>query len=236
MAESNINDTGRDIWSLMSLDDLVSAITSLGHRIDQLKDDSWRLNRKTKSSSSCWSEVINRLKLDDNEKIHHTLCKIWHEHRHRIHDLVQKKKKEINSNEMKEGDSDDRNETENGSVAKKIIATLPSEPSLLLHEPPNTRAYQKAAASGNSTGGVLKPMKEQNQSLLYTIMFKDGTDPNENVPLAHAILTDHTVPGIGYFLGNVIHSVNQVTTKKKLRPPSFIVIDFSAALMNTAPQ
>ncbi|CAF4126398.1 unnamed protein product [Rotaria sordida] len=164
---------------------------------------------------------------------------------------------------MKEGDSDDRNETENGSVAKKIIATLPSEPSLLLHEPPNTRAYQKAAASGSkraneigpvatfrelvevadekmlaadSTGGVLKPMKEQNQSLLYTIMFKDGTDPNENVPLAHAILTDHTVPGIGYFLGNVIHSVNQVTTKKKLRPPSFIVIDFSAALMNTAPQ
>ncbi|CAF4275495.1 unnamed protein product [Rotaria sordida] len=67
-------------------------------------------------------------------------------------------------------------------------------------------------------------------------MFKDDIDGNNNVPLAHAILTDHTVPGIGYFLGNVIHSVNQVTTKKKLRPPSFIVIDFSAALMNAALQ
>lgn len=67
-------------------------------------------------------------------------------------------------------------------------------------------------------------------------MFKDGADALDNVPLAHAILTDHTVPGIGYFLGNVIHSVNQVTSKKKVRPPSFIIIDFSAALMNAALQ
>ncbi|CAF1452096.1 unnamed protein product [Rotaria sordida] len=97
-------------------------------------------------------------------------------------------------------------------------------------------AADEKMLAANSTGGVLKPMKEQNQLLIYTIMFKDGIDGNNNVPLAHAILTDHTVPGIGYFLGNVIHSVNQVTTKKKVRPPSFIVIDFSAALMNAALQ
>ncbi|CAF1372222.1 unnamed protein product, partial [Rotaria sordida] len=97
-------------------------------------------------------------------------------------------------------------------------------------------AADEKMLAADSTGGVLKPMKEQNQLLIYTIMFKDGIDGNNNVPLAHAILTDHTVPGIGYFLGNVIHSVNQVTTKKKLRPPSFIVIDFSAALMNAALQ
>ncbi|CAF2103525.1 unnamed protein product [Rotaria magnacalcarata] len=90
--------------------------------------------------------------------------------------------------------------------------------------------------AADSTGGVLKPMKEQNDVHVYTIMFKDGVDAMDNVPLAHAILTDHTVPVIGYFLGNVIHSANQVTTKKKLRPPSFIIIDFSAALMNAALQ
>lgn len=86
----------------------------------------------------------------------------------------------------------------------------------------------------DSTGSILKPMKEQNQLLLYTVIFKDGNDGTNNVPLAHAILTDHTVPGIGYFLGNVLHSVNQV--KKNPARPSFIVIDFSAALMNAALQ
>ncbi|CAF3959946.1 unnamed protein product [Rotaria sp. Silwood1] len=444
MTESNVNNTRKDIWSLISLDDLVTAIISLGERMNLLNDDSWRLNKSGKSSSSCWSEVIRKLKLDDDEKTRHSLYNIWHLKRHRIRELVDEKKKK-KMMEMKEEDSNDRNEAENCSIGKKIIATLPSEPSLPLTEPPSTRAYQKAVASGtiyqrhcirtefisltrnewksayscthkktksgwtsifdeklkfightcslcfhspniprgkrkrncsdfwfsaactgdickrkyivshrrdidndlmalfrvdvygeenhstdnvmrprkmdakerdvigkraneigpaatfrelvevadekllaagnfsecptieavkkcgadyrkkmrfdedvfrecrilscfyrsedvtseqilDATGGVLKPMKEQNQSLLYTIMFKDGIDANDNVPLAHAILTDNTVPGIGYFLGNVIHSVNQVATKKKLRPPSFIVIDFSAALMNAALQ
>ena len=69
----------------------------------------------------------------------------------------------------------------------------------------------------DSTGGILKSMREQNQLLLYTVMFKDGTDANDSVSLAHAILTDHTVPGIGYFLGNVIHSISLV--KKIQRVP-----------------
>ncbi|CAF2927464.1 unnamed protein product [Rotaria sp. Silwood2] len=445
MTESDVNNTGKDIWSLISLDDLVTAISSLGERTKQLKDDSWRFTHKSKSSSSYWSEVINKLKLDDDEKIRHSLYNIWHSDRHEICKLVEAKKKEIEIEEMKERDSNDGNEAENGSIGKKIIATLPSQSSLPLHEPPSTRAYQKAVASGNiyerhcirtefisltrnewksaysrtdkktntgwtsifdkklksigntcslcfhspniprgirkrncsdfwfsatctgdickrkyivshrreidndfmalfrvdvygeenhskdnvmrprkmnaeerdaigkranqigpvatfreiveaadekmlaagnfsqcktieavkkcgadyrkkmrfdedvfracrilscfyraedvtseqildSTGGVLKPMKDQNDIYVYTIMFKDGIDALDNVPLAHAILTDHTVPSIGYFLGNVIHSVNQVTTKKKLRPPSFIIIDFSAALMNAALQ
>lgn len=86
----------------------------------------------------------------------------------------------------------------------------------------------------DSTGAILKPLKDQNQAYLYTIMFKDGIDAMDNVPLAHAMLTDHTVPGIGYFFGNVLHSVGQLKKDPKL--PSFIVIDFSAALMNAALQ
>jgi hypothetical protein len=83
----------------------------------------------------------------------------------------------------------------------------------------------------DATGGVLKPMCEQNQLLLYAIIFKDGTDCNDTIPLAHAILTNHTVPSIGFFLNDLAYSITQV--KRKLIFPSFFVMDFSAALMNS---
>ncbi|CAF3173478.1 unnamed protein product [Rotaria socialis] len=371
MAESNSNSTGMDIWSQISLDKLATAIASLGDRTDQLKDDSWRLNLKTKSSISCWSEVINKLSLNDNERIRLALYKTWREDRHQIHDLVGEKKNEIKIDEIKEV-SDESNKTGKNSIDERVIAPSHSEPSLPLPEPYNTRTYQKAITSGNfyqrrcirtefisltriewkdafsrthkktrsgwtrifdeklrsigntcslrfhsanipsgvrkhncsdfwfstactgdkcqrkyivshrrdmdnnlvalfrvdtydeenhsednimgprkmdaqerdcigkranevgplatfrerieiadekilaadSTGGVLKPMKEQNDVYVYTIMFKDGVDAMDNVPLAHAILTDHTVPGIGYFLGNQFN-IETVNTNLK---------------------
>jgi len=83
----------------------------------------------------------------------------------------------------------------------------------------------------DATGGVLKRIPEQNQTLLYAIVFKDGTDCINTIPLAHAFLTDHTVPSISYFLGNVAHEITEF--KKKTILPSFFVIDFSASLMNS---
>jgi len=83
----------------------------------------------------------------------------------------------------------------------------------------------------DATGGILKKISGQNQSLLYAIMFKDGNDCNNTVPLAHAILTKHTVFSISYFLGHVAHHISQVNGKLIL--PSFFIIDFSAALMNS---
>jgi hypothetical protein len=82
----------------------------------------------------------------------------------------------------------------------------------------------------DATGGVLKTMCEQKQSLLYAIIFKDGNDATDTTALAHAVLTDHTVHSISYFFGNVAYNITQV--KKKLVLPSFFIIDFSAALMN----
>jgi hypothetical protein len=82
----------------------------------------------------------------------------------------------------------------------------------------------------DATGGVLKTMCEQKQSLLYAIIFKDGNDATDTTVLAHAVLTDHTVPSISYFFGNVAYNITQV--KSKLVLPSFFIIDFSAALMN----
>ncbi|CAF3804981.1 unnamed protein product [Rotaria sp. Silwood1] len=46
----------------------------------------------------------------------------------------------------------------------------------------------------DATGGILKKMHEEKQSLLYALIFKDGIDAGDTVPLAHAILNDHTVP------------------------------------------
>jgi hypothetical protein len=83
----------------------------------------------------------------------------------------------------------------------------------------------------DATGGVLKHMTGQNQTLLYAVIFKDGTDCINTIPLAHALLTDHTVPSISYFLGNLAHEIKEF--KKKTILPSFFVIDFSAALMNS---
>ncbi len=83
----------------------------------------------------------------------------------------------------------------------------------------------------DSTGGVLKPMQEQNQSYLYAIIFKDGTDCINTIALAHALLTDHTVPSISYFFGNLAYNI--ALLKNKLILPSFFVIDFSAAIMNS---
>ncbi|CAF1504788.1 unnamed protein product [Adineta ricciae] len=83
----------------------------------------------------------------------------------------------------------------------------------------------------DATGGILKKLQQQHDSYMYSIVFKDGTDANDVISLAHAILTDHTVPSIGYFFGHLVNNIIKV--KRKLILPSFFVIDFSAALMNS---
>jgi len=83
----------------------------------------------------------------------------------------------------------------------------------------------------DATGGLLKRISEQNQTLLYAVIFKDGTDSINTIPLAHALLTDHTVPSITFFLHSLIYEIEQFKNKKIL--PSFFVVDFSAALINS---
>ena len=82
----------------------------------------------------------------------------------------------------------------------------------------------------DATGGILRPIRNQGQLLFYGIIFKDGPDSNNTIPLAHALLSKHTVPTIAHFLGNLAYDISQI--KRKLVRPSFFVIDFSAALLN----
>lgn len=151
MVDSNSNNRGKDIWSQISLDVLVNAIASLGNRTEQLHNESWRFSVTIKPSISCWSQIIDELKLSDSEKTRQSLYKIWRSNRHNIRDLVEKRKKEIKSDGIGK-DVDDGIEVKESVVAKKMVSALSSEPSLPLLEPPNTRSYQM----GNTIGKFMK--------------------------------------------------------------------------------
>ncbi|CAF1460381.1 unnamed protein product [Adineta ricciae] len=82
----------------------------------------------------------------------------------------------------------------------------------------------------DATGGVIKKLARQKQILVYALLFKDGDDSNDNIPLAHAMLADNRVPSISSCFKYLRYSIYQVRNVDIL--PSFYVIDFSAALMN----
>ena len=82
----------------------------------------------------------------------------------------------------------------------------------------------------DATGSVVKSLPNQKRILLYAAVFKDGNDPSNVIPLAHAILGDHTATSISYFLGTLRQHI--VTLKDKVIRPSFFVTDFSPAIFN----
>ena len=82
----------------------------------------------------------------------------------------------------------------------------------------------------DATGGVLRKLTEQNQSYMYAVVFKDGNDTNDTMPLAHGLLTEHTTISITTFLGSVAQGIIKV--KGKLISPTFFITDFSPAIMN----
>ncbi|CAF2096636.1 unnamed protein product [Rotaria magnacalcarata] len=419
MADSNSNSTGKGIWSQITLDQLIAVITTLGDRVHQLKNETWRWNGQTASSASLWSELIDKLGLNHDEKTRHAWYNIWRSKRLDIRSQFEKKNltDSVEGNERVEGEVDEKEDT---SITEKTSPLLP-DPSLPLPSRPNTRgndeknvdkssakneiveeksfafsaiewksvfssttqtmkdecqqpddnssklflirvygeenhnpaiaigarnlsgerrhsigqraneigplrvfrelineADENLLSAGNytqcptietikkaaadyrqkmhidesiftecrilrlaymradpitacirgyihemaeipfrahlftetqikryisyckkekysyvnidATGGVLKRMCDQKQLLLYAVMFKDGVDAFDTVPLAHAILTKHTVASICTFLDNLAESITVVNKKPIL--PSFFIIDFSAALMN----
>ena len=131
MPKLNSNTKGKDIWSLLTLEQLAAAIASLGDRVNQLKNETWRLNRTTRLSTSLWTQVIEKLKIDHNEKIRHSLYKIWHLKRNEIDQLVEKKSKAIGRNKD-DGDNGDIDEAEETSFTEESIPNLPPDPSLPL--------------------------------------------------------------------------------------------------------
>jgi len=82
----------------------------------------------------------------------------------------------------------------------------------------------------DATGSVVKALPDQKKPYLYLICFKDGEDSSNLLPLAGALLTDHTTTSISYWLSIVRGGI--ATVKRSFIRPIYIVIDFSPALLN----
>jgi len=143
MADSNSNETGKTIWSDVTLDELADAIASLGDHVIQLGDETWRLTAKTSSSSSLWYQVINKCKgLQHNIQTRASLYKIWLGNRHQIKDLVNKKQLSRNTNHSHSNNDDILvTETDNQNLLPDLSLPLP--------ERPNTRANKAKKGDKN---------------------------------------------------------------------------------------
>ena len=111
MPKLNSDIKGKDIWSLITVQQLAAAIASLGDRINQLKDETWRLNTETALSTSLWAQVIEKLlinrdgeldighkekqklEIGHNEKFRQSLYNVWRLERQDIRILVEEESK-----------------------------------------------------------------------------------------------------------------------------------------------
>ena len=150
MLKSDSYGTGKNIWSLITIEQLVSAIASLGDNVNQLEHETWRLRDDTELPTSLWAEVVRKLKIDHNEKIRHSLYNIWYLERHDIRKLVKKEIKKI-SNHKNDEIRCDMNETDEESVSEKHNSKLVPDLSLPIPQRPITRANQEEIGNENNT-------------------------------------------------------------------------------------
>lgn len=142
MTDPNSGNTNTGIWSRVTFDQLVDAITSLGDRSAQLKHETWRFNTKTRSPSSLWAEVINKVQLDHSEATRHSLYKIWRSNRFKIVELVEQKVSVNNGNEN-DGNDGAFDRIEESSVPESNNKKLIPDSSLPLPQRPTTRTNEK---------------------------------------------------------------------------------------------
>jgi hypothetical protein len=151
MSKSNSATKGKNIWSLITVERLAAAIASLGNRVKQLKNESWRLNNKTRLPTSLWAEVTKELKVNHNEKIRHSLYDIWNSKRRNIDQLVKEELKTINTNDNDRNDGD-IDEIDGITAFAKTKSKLLPDPSLPLPQRPNTRAKKAKRVNNDNTG------------------------------------------------------------------------------------
>ncbi|CAF5181556.1 unnamed protein product, partial [Rotaria magnacalcarata] len=156
----NPNRNGKDVWSRITLEELVGAIASLEDRVHDLQDETWRLNGRNNSSGSLWGEVIDRLKLAHDEKIRHSLYNIWNNNRHNIQKLVARRKREMHMSV----NTADQAQSENDGTSEKNKLSLHPDPSLPLPEHPNTRTY----AAKNKEETTVKNSNTNHFSLAFS--------------------------------------------------------------------
>ncbi len=77
---------------------------------------------------------------------------------------------------------------------------------------------------------VAEALPDKKEPYLYLICFKDGQECSNLMPLVSILLTDHTAASITNRLSIVRRGI--VVAKDRFIRPSYIVIDFSPALLN----
>ncbi|CAF1314555.1 unnamed protein product [Adineta ricciae] len=80
----------------------------------------------------------------------------------------------------------------------------------------------------DATGSVVRNLKDQKDVFFYCLVYRHDDSPI--LPLSGALLTDHTAASITSFLLSVR---SKLMLRSKTARPAFVIIDFSAALINS---
>ena len=83
----------------------------------------------------------------------------------------------------------------------------------------------------DATGSVVKKLKNQKPVYFYMMVYKDKGIGSSLLPLSSALLCDHTTTSITSYFNCVL---SELALRNKTARPSFVVIDFSPALLNSA--
>jgi hypothetical protein len=146
MQSEKLTATNQNIWSKITIEQFVESIASSGDRSAMLKEETWRLHINTSAPSSLWTEVINMLGLEQNERTRHSLYKLWNMDRRSLRQLVEKRKKMLRKKHEDECDGID--ESDKASAPIERTSVLVAKTSLPLPSRPNTRSEQSAATNG----------------------------------------------------------------------------------------
>lgn len=149
MAESESNHKkSKSVLSEFTIDQFVTAVVSLGKSVKKLRKSTWRVNNSTKGTASPWSNVINKLNLDDNEKVRHCLYNLLHRKHDELKDRINEalKKEGIS---ISESGSNDTEESEDLSIEDHDNVHLQPEVSVPLPERPNTRTNENQQVNNN---------------------------------------------------------------------------------------
>ena len=82
----------------------------------------------------------------------------------------------------------------------------------------------------DATGSVIKKLVDQNTVYFYAMVFKDQKTNSALLPLSGALLSDQTTASITSYFNCVLSKLASI---EKTARPSFVVIDFSPALLNS---
>ena len=72
------------VWNHVARREFISALKELGSEKNKLDEETWRFNEQTRSEKSIWGRLLSKLKLNETEKIRHSLYNFWRRNRQKF--------------------------------------------------------------------------------------------------------------------------------------------------------